>query len=410
MIANLKKQIPVAFVILLLFSALPFAAIAQEGETERTGIRPDAPPYAVRGSYPVGTMEFVIEVDERSVPVTAWYPAMSDTFEEAYTYMLETPPLPYMGQAILDGTPDADNGPYPLALYSHGASGSRYAALYLTEHLASHGFVVMAPDHTGDTLVNMEEENVFVRSHATRPVDINHVIDFADTATGEGGPMEGMIDIEHIAVMGNSSGAWTAFLAAGGQRDYRALEAWCAENPDDVFACGTMLGQEELLAELLGLDAVPEALWPAVGDSRVDAIVPLAPGNATVFGSEGLASIEVPALVMIGTLDMFLPYDSFGPPTYEAISGEPKAFVTFEDGNHLLFGNACSANPWLVDMGFFWACSDPVWDMDRAHDLINHFTTAFLLSVLYEDADAVAALAPDAVTFPGIRYEATSGN
>jgi hypothetical protein len=31
--------------------------------------------------------------------------------------------------------------------------------------------------------------------------------------------------------------------------------------------------------------------------------------------------------------------------------------------------------------------------MDRAHDLINHFTTAFLLATLKGDTDAAAALA-----------------
>ena len=50
---------------------------------------------------------------------------------------------------------------------------------------------------------------------------------------------------------------------------------------------------------------------------------------------------------------------------------------------------------WLVDLGLFWGCSDPVWDMDRAHDLINHFATAFFLATLKDDAEAAAALAPD---------------
>lgn len=45
--------------------------------------------------------------------------------------------------------------------------------------------------------------------------------------------------------------------------------------------------------------------------------------------------------------------------------------------------------------------------MDRAHDLINHFATAFLLAELYGDEDAATALAPEAVVFPGITYEAT---
>jgi predicted dienelactone hydrolase len=392
----------------LMLMVLPANVVAQEGdEPVRTGLRPDAPPYAVRGPYSVGTMEFVIEDDERSLPVTVWYPAVSDTFEEHYTYMLEMPPLPFMGYAILDAVPDSENGPYPLVLFSHGAQSSRYSSLYLTEHLASYGFVVIAPNHTGDTMANGEDEDVFIRSHATRPVDIVRVIDFADVATNGDGTMAGMIDVEHVAVMGHSSGAWTALLAAGAQRDYRALETWCADNPDDFWSCGNLLGQEEVLTELYGLDAVPEGLWPAVGDTRVDAIVPMAPGNAVAFGPEGLAVIDVPALIMIGTLDMFLPYNSFGPPTHEAIGGEPKAFVTFESGNHMLFGNSCSANPWMVEWGAFAFCSDSVWDINRAHDLIDHFVTAFLLAELYGDEEAAAALAPDAVDFPGITYETT---
>ena len=394
------------FVLVIAALAVVPLVSAQEGP-QAVGLRPDAPPYAVHGPYPVGTMEFVIEDPERPLPVTVWYPAGSDTVEELYAYVLEVPPVQSMGRAILDAAPALDSGPYPLVLFSHGATGTRYASLYLTEHLASYGFVVMAPDHAGDTFANLEDDGVFVRSHATRPVDVVRVIDFAETVTEDGGAMESLIDIDHVAVMGHSSGAFTAFLAAGAQRDYRALETWCAENPDDVWVCGTLLGQQETLAELTGLDAVPEGLWPAVGDPRVDAIVAMAPGNATAFGPEGLSAIKVPALVMIGTLDMFLPYESFGPPTYEAIGGEQKAFVTLEGGNHLLFGNSCAASPWLIDMGLFWICSDPVWDMDRAHDLINHFTTAFLLDVLKGDADAATALAPDSVSFPGITYEAT---
>ena len=55
----------------------------------------------------------------------------------------------------------------------------------------------------------------------------------------------------------------------------------------------------------------------------------------------------------------------------------------------------------------FFCCADPVWDVDRAHDLIDHFVTAFLLAELYGDTDAAAVLAPAAVQFPGIEYETT---
>ncbi len=45
--------------------------------------------------------------------------------------------------------------------------------------------------------------------------------------------------------------------------------------------------------------------------------------------------------------------------------------------------------------------------MDRAHDLINHFTTAFLLDTLKGDEEAHAALLSESVDFPGISYETT---
>jgi hypothetical protein len=45
--------------------------------------------------------------------------------------------------------------------------------------------------------------------------------------------------------------------------------------------------------------------------------------------------------------------------------------------------------------------------MQRAHDLTNHFATAFLLTVLKGDDEAAKALAPENVTFNGIKYETT---
>lgn len=45
-------------------------------------------------------------------------------------------------------------GPFPLVVYSHGNGGLRYVSAFLTEHLASHGFIVVAPDHVGNTAID----------------------------------------------------------------------------------------------------------------------------------------------------------------------------------------------------------------------------------------------------------------
>ena len=152
------------FFMLLVWVLWPliFAVAAQEsGEVERTGLRPDAPPYAIRGPHWVGVVEFTIEDAERPLTGHIWYPARkSDEQEESIVYDLGAgdliPPMlnQQQGKAILDGEPDLSAAPYPLVVSSHGL-GSAYAiTAYLHEHLASYGFVVIAFDHIGNALVD----------------------------------------------------------------------------------------------------------------------------------------------------------------------------------------------------------------------------------------------------------------
>lgn len=92
--------------------------------------------------------------------------------------------------------------------------------------------------------------------------------------------------------------------------------------------------------------------------------------------------------------------------THEHASSAAKALVVLEGSDHYVVEDGCDRTPWVADLGLFFLCSDAVWDVDRVHDLINHFTTAFLLATLKGDTEAAAALAPVAAAFPGISYEA----
>ena len=92
---------------------------------------------------------------------------------------------------------------------------------------------------------------------------------------------------------------------------------------------------------------------------------------------------------------------------YEYLDSPQKALAVFEGTDHFPFIHPCGAGSWTQSADWFFWCSDPVWDMDRAHDLVNHFVTMFLLATLKDDAEAEAAFSPDAVQFPGITYEAT---
>ncbi len=65
----------------------------------------------------------------------------------------------------------------------------------------------------------------------------------------------------------------------------------------------------------------------------------------------------------------------------------------------MIFGSCLPILPGhgRIRLSDFVLLATPVWDMDRAHDLINHFATAFLLAELKGDAEAAKALAPENV-------------
>jgi predicted dienelactone hydrolase len=173
-------------------------------------------------------------------------------------------------------------------------------------------------------------------------------------------------------------------------------ENWCAE---------TFFDHQQEIANLAGLESVPQGLWPSWSDPRIDAMVGFAP-DGYAFGPNGLKSVTIPVMLVGGSDDHFNPAEYNVYQTYEFVGSSEKSQVVFDGANHLIFNNDCAAIPWAIDMGAYWFCSDSVWDMNRAHDLINHFTTAFVLSMLKNDTEARAALAPDAVSFPGITYQA----
>jgi predicted dienelactone hydrolase len=242
-------------------------------------------------------------------------------------------------------------------------------------------------------------------SFISRPVDVSRQIDYAVALTANDGAWAGLIDVEHVGVTGHSFGGYTALAAAGARLDWDYLAEVCETYPAPLETCGAVLPYIERLAQLAGWDEVPASPWPSFGDDRVDAVAPLAPGGL-VFSPEGVRDISVPVMLLGGTHDTdTIPEYNFHP-VYDALSA-PKTLVLFEGADHMIFFFECADAPWLVDVGAFWVCSDPVWDMDRAHDLIDHLVTAFLLAELYGDEEAAAALAPDMVSFPGIEYQTT---
>jgi predicted dienelactone hydrolase len=78
--------------------------------------------------------------DGRSLTVAVWYPTAAAPRHIVYGG-------PTGGNVAMDARPLAQAGGRPLLVFSHGYGGSGLGALFLTEYMASLGWIVVAPDH-----------------------------------------------------------------------------------------------------------------------------------------------------------------------------------------------------------------------------------------------------------------------
>lgn len=425
--------------VILLGGALGWLIFSREPLQATAPSRPDAPPYGQRGDYTVGVQRFTIADESRPLNVWVWYPATGAEGTPAdggevnadgtVRYVQFNGIFETVGYAGWNLPVFIEDGPYPLVVFSHGSGSSPLLSLFLNEHLASHGFVVIATEHPANTMVDRlrpaaQYDAGVIDNYAYRPQDIGRVIDYAlDTLNPVDGALDGMIDSERIAVAGHSFGGYTAFAAVGAPLNFDALQSWCdsegeqaladmrseagltANNRDVLLGDGVcyLLDDAEQIALAAGYDSVPAGQWDSLGDERIGAVVAMAPWNAPIFGEDSLAQIDMPTLILVGGNDNTTQPERDARNFYQWISSDDKTLVELVLGDHSLFVDTCA--PLLLNFGAYDACSDPVWSLPRAHDLINHMTTAFLRSTFYDDADAAAAYETDALDFAGVTVE-----
>jgi len=199
--------------------------------------------FAARGPHPVGvqTLEILSPNDPltkpgdapRRLPCEIWYPASTlesssaDCGANATLQTEASHPLGLPHRAHLDLPPLETPG--PLIGFSHGNSGLRQQSTFLMTHLASWGFVVIAPDHVGNTFSEMlaldsedARREAHLRARAQRPHDLAAALSrMTDPASGESKLLT--VDPCAIGVMGHSYGGWTALKLAGLERRVRSI-------------------------------------------------------------------------------------------------------------------------------------------------------------------------------------------
>ena len=120
-------------------------------------------------------------------------------------------------------------GAWPLVLYSHHSRGSRRSATYLTTHLASHGYLVAALDHS--EVVAPEVAGNVQGLIANRVPDARFLLDYMLAGAI---PCSARPDGARIAIVGHSAGGWTALALPEADTRIRAVVALApggASNP-----------------------------------------------------------------------------------------------------------------------------------------------------------------------------------
>jgi predicted dienelactone hydrolase len=308
------------------------------------------------GPYAVGatTLEFT-DSRGKELTVEVWYPAIQPASGEPDPYE-----LPVARAAYREADP-AVGGPFPLLAFSHGFGGIRYQSIFLTEHLASHGFVVVSPDHTHNTFLDLDEDFT-PQVLFERPDDIRHSVDEVLRLSEAGDEIfGGMLDPDAgYGMMGHSFGGFTTLVVAGGELSYEGVLTYCKDN--NARACGYIDEIDPAMAEGHGQ-----------GDDRVLAAVPMSPGLWYAFGDEGegLSGLD-DLLVLGGDQDQVLDYSDEILPVYEAL-GTPRTLATFTDAGHYAFADICDIIPLFDDC----AEEEEGWiNLDQAHLITQTIVTA----------------------------------
>ncbi|MEA1958826.1 MAG: dienelactone hydrolase family protein [Chloroflexota bacterium] len=181
---------------------------------------------------------------------------------------------------------DVSGSPYPGIVVSSGRSGGEWSVTWISERLASHGYVTLAftpPDAMSNSTTQWTDG--FTGGIAELKTQ-------NDTASS---PIYGMVDTDTFGVIGFSMGG-----------------AGCIE------AAGT-------------------------NGSDVDAIVALAPAGYNASGAETVTmsaarNTSVPIQLQIGTADSFVPPERVSPYYFDLIPDTAaKEYIVIDGGNHIGF-------------------------------------------------------------------------
>ncbi|MCP9754253.1 dienelactone hydrolase [Lacihabitans sp. CCS-44] len=385
----MKKQYALLNLAVALFIA--FSSFSQNTEFIYGDALPDSPLLSARGDYKVGvkTIEFTNtnQLDilkskgtesafyDRKLKVEVWYPANLGSEEKELVFYDEVMgssndpkrpliPFTFQGRALRDAKPVISDGKFPLVIVSHGYLGSRLLLTYLTENLASKGYIVAAIDHAESTF---RDAAGFPSTLLNRSKDVLFVLNQMAEFGKKKDFLSGILDADNTALIGYSMGGYGVLNAAG---------AGYSDNSLKLF--GALTGGSTALVTRLGSNEE----YKASLDSRIKAVVAFAPWGMErgVWDAESLKGLKIPTFFFAGSQDDISGYEKGIKAIYNGAVNTDRYMLTYMNARHNVAPNpppAESLKPGL-HIDEYYRYAEPSWNEKRINNINQHFVTAFL--------------------------------
>lgn len=414
---NPKKYILISWVAIALFamsSGMPHTPDPTD-EFIYGDLLPDAPELAKRGTYKVGVQTLdlvnrnqldvlnakggVVPIYDRPIRVEVWYPAIVEANQkeiEIYEEVLgnngdpKRPLIPFKfkGRCVRNAQLDKGKQPYPLVILSHGYTGSRLLFTYLSENLASKGYIVVSIDHTESTFRDAAK---FQSTLLNRSLDQLFVLNEMDRFSKPDSQhfLSGVVDASNTAIIGYSMGGYGVLNAAGAGYSPAALKFF-----------QTITGSNALESRAAGTEAYQKSQ-----DSRIKAVVAFAPWGmgSGVWDSTGLTGMKKPILFVAGSEDDISLYEKGIAAIYRGCTNADRYMLTYMNARHNVAPNPPPVEA-LKDglhIDEYLRYADSVWDQRRLNNINQHFVTAFLAQYIKGE---------DMSTYLNLKENATQGN
>ncbi len=341
-------------------------------------------PTAELGPFPIGIRTYEA-VDESRLNVTGngprpvtfdvYYPSSAAAVEGVPQEIVSVLGIEILPTPSFRDVQTAD-GVFPMVLFSHGFEGIRFQSFFHVAHLASHGFIVVSPDHHGNTIPDGLADIVDPATAVNRAFDMKFLMDrILDPGTDSGAEFAASIDAERIGMSGHSYGGYEAFILTGGEVRGSSLD-------ETTVTLGTFT------------------------DARIKAILPMAPRtmrrvDAVTLGDSYFQTVTVPALIIGSELDMTDPFfvDAMRAFDNLPIGARFVGLAEVLDGGHNTFTDLCELQSDVLEVvgGADEGCMPRHLPWKHAHDLINYLALNFFDGALNGNDEALERLTPEVV-------------